>query len=469
MFIPELLWENGGVFMTKIPRIMISALSSGSGKTTVMCGILKALKNRNVNVSACKCGPDYIDPMFHKNVLGIESRNLDGFFCDENLLKLLFYNHTLNSDITVVEGVMGYYDGVSADSCFNSSYDIARVLKIPVIIVISGKGMALTAAAVIKGIVDFKNDSNIKGVILNNVSKNVYMTLKGVIERSTGVEVIGYLPYNKEYYFDSRHLGLVSPEDLNNISEKMGKLGKIAEECIDIEKIISISKGVCCINVRNDFHNYPVQSSVKIGVAFDRAFCFYYRENIELLERLGCEIIYFSPIDDSKLPTEISGVIFGGGYPELYLKELNKNNNMRLSIKKSLENGMPCLAECGGFMYLHKSIRDKENNSYDMVGVIDAETFFGGKLIRFGYIDLTLNEDCFLLKKGEKIKAHEFHYWDSTDNGNLFFAKKPTSDMGWKCMKIYKNIICGFPHIFYYSNVRFAERFVKRCREWKIL
>ena len=219
----------------KIPRIMISALNSGGGKTTVTCGILKALKNRGINVSACKCGPDYIDPMFHKNVLGIDSKNLDSFFCDENLLKSLFYNHGKNSDITVIEGVMGYYDGISVDNFRASSYDVARILKIPVVIVINGKGMALTAASIIKGLVDFKKDSNIKGVILNNISKNSYTLLKDVIEKNTEVDVIGYLPYDEEYFFESRHLGLVSPCDLGNMAQKIKKLGRAAEECIDIE------------------------------------------------------------------------------------------------------------------------------------------------------------------------------------------------------------------------------------------
>ena len=450
----------------KIPRIMISALNSGGGKTTVTCGILKALKNRGINVSACKCGPDYIDPMFHKNVLGIDSKNLDSFFCDENLLKSLFYNHGKYSDITVIEGVMGYYDGSSVDNFRASSYDVARILKIPVVIVINGKGMALTAASIIKGLVDFKKDSNIKGVILNNISKNSYTLLKDVIEKNTEVDVIGYLPYDEEYFFESRHLGLVSPCDLGNMAQKIKKLGRAAEECIDIEKIVSISENVCPISFEKIFEKYGFRNFVKIGVAFDSAFCFYYKDNIELLERLGCEIVYFSPIMDEKLPSGISGVIFGGGYPELYLEELNKNIKMRSDVKMNIENGMPCLAECGGFMYLHKTVKDKENKSYEMVGIIEAEAFFVGKLIRFGYIELTSGEDCFLLKKGEKIKAHEFHYWDSSDNGNLFLAEKPTGNRAWECVKSYKNVICGFPHIFYQDNVHFAENFVKRCEEW---
>lgn len=451
-----------------LPRVMIAGASSGSGKTTVVCGILGALKKRGIDVSACKCGPDYIDTMFHSEVMGISSKNLDKFFCGERLCEL-FYKHSKDSDITVIEGVMGYYDGIAMDSFYSSSYDIARSLDTPVILVINGKGMALTAVSIIKGIMDFKKDSNIKGVIFNNISNAVFLKLKYIVERELGIFALGYLPHTEDYAVESRHLGLVLPKDIKNIAYKIDRLAEMAEECIDIDRIVSISKESKVLHFRECEPVCAVFSNVKIGVALDDAFCFYYKDNIQLLESLGCEIVYFSPMKDKFLPEGISGVIFGGGYPELYLEELSQNREMREDIKNELEKGLPALAECGGFMYLHKTVSDKKGNPFDMVGFIDSEASFKGRLVRFGYITLKANYDSYVLKTGEKIRAHEFHYWDSSDNGELFLAEKPFWEKRWNCVHSVKNVICGYPHIFYYSNVNFIKRFVEKCAEFERL
>jgi len=458
--------KAGSCMKTNIPRIMISALGSGNGKTTVVCGILKALKNRGVNVSAFKCGPDYIDPMFHTNILGISSKNLDKFFCDDYLIRNLFFKGAKNSDIAIIEGVMGYYDGVTMDSFAASSYDIARTLKSSVVLVINAKGMAFTVISIIEGIINFRNDSNIKAIIFNNISENIYLRLKNIIESKFDIEVVGYLPYNDNYKFESRHLGLMSPFDIKNLSFKIDKLGNEAEKYIDIQRIIEIASNSQSINTEYINKN-NIKNNIKIGIALDNAFCFYYKDNIELLESLGCEIVFFSPLNDKKIPDNVSGVIFGGGYPELYCEKLSQNKEMLCDVGDKLNKGLPCIAECGGFMYLHKFIRDKENRCYNMVGIIDSEAFFCKKLVRFGYITLTAEFDSFVLKKGEKIKAHEFHYWDSGNNGNAFLAEKPSKMKSWKCIHQIKNIVCGYPHIFYYSNINFAKGFVQKCIEYR--
>lgn len=449
----------------QIPRIMISAVSSGSGKTTVVCGLLKALKNRGMNISAFKCGPDYIDPMFHTKVLGINSKNLDGFFCDKHMLNSLFTKEACKKDINIIEGVMGYYDGLAMDSYQASSYETALNTKTPVVLVVNSKGAALTIVSVIKGVMDFAKDSNIKGVILNNISPFVYESLKKVIESNINIKVLGYLPFCKEIAIDSRHLGLLTPNNIKELDNKIERLGKIAEECFDIDGIIAISKDAEPLEI----YKYDTTISakkVKIGVAYDSAFCFYYKDNIDLLEKLGCEIIYFSPLKDRYLPKDICGLILGGGYPELYCEELSANKSMIESIKNNIENGMPCLAECGGFMYLHKIMEDNYGKKYEMTNIIKASSYKKERLVRFGYITLTAQEDTFVLKKGEQIKAHEFHYWDSTCNGSSFIAQKPSGKM-WECIHSYKNLICGYPHIFYYSNTKFAERFVEKSAEYK--
>lgn len=446
--------------------VTISAISSGSGKTTVVCGILKALKNMRLKVSACKCGPDYIDTMFHTNIIGIPSKNIDSFFCDDNLLKEIFYDYSDKSDITIIEGVMGYYDGLSMGSLKASTYYISKIINSPVVLIINAKGMALTINAVIKGIMEYAKDNDIRGIILNNVSKNVYKKLKEVIESEIDIEVLGYMPFIEDCAIESRHLGLITPQEIENINKKIEKLGEVVKECINVERFIEIAKSAEKLEYKKS-KSYFYYKRAKIGIAFDKAFCFYYKDNIDVLEKLGCEIEYFSPMYDKEIPKNIDGLILGGGYPELYCDMLSDNEKMLKSVKENIEMGMPCLAECGGFMYLHKNIENAEKNKYKMVGLIDADCYKCNQLVRFGYITLCSKKDNYILKKGEEIKAHEFHYWDSTNNGNMFVAEKPEKSKNWECIYGYKNLMGGFPHIFYKSNISFVENFVKKCIEYK--
>ena len=448
----------------KIPRIMICAPKSGGGKTTAVCAILKGLEKKGVKAAACKVGPDYIDPMFHEKILGVKSVNIDGFFCDEEKMKYLFARHGENAEITVIEGVMGYYDGMSISDTKGSSYDTARILKIPVIAVIDARGMAVTAAAVVKGLKEFRSDSGIKAVILNNISEKIYYPMKECIERETGTEVIGYITKNDDYAIKSRHLGLMTPDDEYEIKRKLDILGECAVKCIDMDRLIEIAEAADDIEYKKEAIERRFEN-IRIGVSHDKAFCFLYRDNIRLLEDMGAEIVYFSPLDDKKIPENIDGMILCGGYPELYAKRIEENESMRESIKRLAENGMPIIAECGGFMYLQEKIEGDDGRMYKAVGLFGGESVRKESLVRFGYITVTAREDNYLLKKGEMIKAHEFHYYDSTDNGNLFSAEKPSGKMKWECMVKYKNVISGYPHIYYYSNTKFAENFLKKCQE----
>ena len=475
----------------KNPGFLLSAVSSNSGKTAAACGLMSAFKQKGKRVCACKCGPDYIDPMFHREVLGVDSKNLDLFFSEEEVLKEGYLRHTKDADITITEGVMGFYDGMSLDSVKGSSYDVAQTLGLPVILVINARGAAMTLAAVVKGIAEFRPDSNIRGILLNRVSAMLYPRLKEMLENELArighdeIKIVGYMPENEAFHLESRHLGLVTPQEMENLQEKVRQAGEILAKTVDLEllekiageaavwktEVIEESEKVGNLKSKND--------PVRIAVARDEAFCFYYKDNLELLESLGCELIEFSPLRDEKLPDNISGLILGGGYPELYGKQLSENQSMLTSIRKALmQEKSPCLAECGGFMYLHEEMEDADGNVWKLVGRIHGKTFPTGKLVRFGYVNLQRNLDedqIFELKErmsiadswilpGENIRAHEFHYWDSTDSGSDCLAVKPDGKRKWECIHMEENLVAGYPHLYYPSCKEFAERFVEKCR-----
>lgn len=451
---------------TKIlPRILIGAPGSGSGKTTIVCGILQALINKGLNIVSFKCGPDYIDPMFHKEALGLESRNLDLFFNDKATINYLLAKNSKDADLAVIEGVMGYYDGLAGKSYEASSYDLARVTNTPSVLVLDCKGKSVSILAEIKGFIELKADSNIKAVILNRISPMIYEEIKKLIEETLGIEVLGFMPMIKECSLESRHLGLVTAQEVGNLKEVLDTLAKQVSELIDLDKLIKIAKTAPEIEYTNP--TIACGEKVRIGVAKDKAFCFYYQDNLDLLSELGGEICYFSPLTDDKLPENLQGLYLGGGYPELYLKELESNVSMKQSLKDALSAGLPCMAECGGFMYLHEVVKDKFGHAHKMVGAIAGESFYADKLVRFGYIDMEAEKSNLLSEEGMHLKGHEFHYWDSTNSGDCFHAQKPLRKKNWKCVLGNENLYAGYPHVHFYSNIKAAERFVNICRKRK--
>lgn len=453
----------------KIPRIMIAAPASGSGKTTITCGIMEALKQKKQNIVACKCGPDYIDPMFHREVFGIPSENLDLFFCEQDILKHLFMRHATSADLTVVEGVMGYYDGLSLDADTASSYDVADKLDIPVILVVPCKGMALSVIPLILGMLEFRKDSHIRGILLNRISGMLYPRMKKMIEdelaeRGYSIPVIGYVPEHELFSLESRHLGLVMPEEVEGLRQRLHKAGELLSETVDFDLLLEIAENAPELEGQIS-EQRSVSEKVKIAVARDEAFCFYYQDNLELLKQLGCELLFFSPLHEEKVPDDAQGMLLGGGYPELYAKQLAANRKMCDSVKGKIQSGLPCIAECGGFLYLHEMLEGKDGNSYPMAGVIAGNAFRTDRLGRFGYLSLHAKADGAFLRKGEVLRGHEFHYWDSTENGTDCLAVKPQGKRSWKCVHMEGALFAGFPHIHFYSNPVFAKRFVRACRE----
>ncbi|WP_294784296.1 cobyrinate a,c-diamide synthase [uncultured Eubacterium sp.] len=463
----------------KIPRIMLAAPNSGSGKTLITCGLLQALKNKGRNLASFKCGPDYIDPLFHTRVLGVPSRNLDTYFSGRELTRTLFGTHAQQADLAVMEGVMGFYDGVAGVTLTASSWELADVTDTSVILVVNMRGMSLSVAALIQGFMQMQPESHIGGVILNQTSEFMCRQLEPVIKERCGIPVLGFVPKVTECVIESRHLGLVTPAELTDLQERIEKLAEILTDTLDLEAIIHLAEDAPDFTwtpleqfLPREYQEQSAQvkalsaETLRIGVAKDEAFCFYYEDNLDLLRMLGAETVFFSPLHDQKLPENLQGLLIGGGYPELYAKQLSENESMRRDIREKITAGMPYLAECGGFMYLHESMEDMQTCRWPMAGVLKGNAYYTGKLGRFGYVELTAKEDQMLCKNGERIKAHEFHYFDSTENGAAFYAIKPKRSRGWECIQAGNVYAAGFPHLYYYSNPRFAANFVEACRRY---
>ncbi|MEG1772989.1 MAG: cobyrinate a,c-diamide synthase [Clostridia bacterium] len=435
-------------------RILIAGTNSGCGKTTVTIAILAALKARGLDIASFKCGPDYIDPMFHRKVIGVNTHNLDPFFCEVDMLRRLFSGQA-GKDISIIEGVMGYYDGIglSGDA---STYDVSRALDAPVVLVLNAKGMSNSAGAILQGFLNYRANNNIKGVIFNDLHEKQYPIMKHIAHEA-GLNSYGFLPHISEFSIESRHLGLIMAEEIEDIKEKITVLGTFAEMHLNILDLLTLSKSTSKIEV----DKFPIRNgekSVRVAVSCDSAFSFLYMENIEMLEALGCEIAYFSPIKDKCLPENIGGLYLCGGYPELYIRELSNNVDIRKDIKDAIESGLPTIAECGGFLYLHDTL-----DGAPMVGIIRAGAYKTDKLRRFGYITLKAKKDNLLSPAGESIRAHEFHYYESMDCGDDFVAKKSGRNMTYSCIHATETLYAGFPHLYFPANTSFAKTFVRKA------
>ena len=459
-------------------KVLIAGTGSGSGKTTVTSGLLQCLVNRGLDAAAFKCGPDYIDPMFYERITGARAGNLDPFFSDEKTLRWIISRAEERSDISVIEGVMGYYDGIGFTS-EASTFSVARAVNAPVVLVINCKGMGASVGAVLKGFLDWPEitDSCIKGVIFNNMSEKLYRQAAEMAE-SMGVRPLGYLPRRAALTLESRHLGLVTAGEVADIKEKMKLIASEMEKTVDIEGIIDLAAEAPALRSdapewKKKFERQIAEDTVimargdarrvRIALASDDAFCFTYKENTALLQEAGCEIVPFSPLSDTGLPDDIDGVILSGGYPELHAAELAANEAMLEAVRQSRADGIPMIAECGGFMYLHETLEGADGELYRMAGVIPGRCFRTERLGRFGYITLKALEGGLLCPEGSELKAHEFHYWDSEHCGESFLAVKPDGSRSWKCGIMTDDMYAGFPHLFYYDSPKAAMRFIHAC------
>ena len=460
--------DTGGRGM-KIPRILLAAGSSGSGKTLITCGLLEALVERGLKTASFKCGPDYIDPMFHSRVIGTKSRNLDSFFTGSEVTKYLLTRNARDCEIAVMEGVMGFYDGVAGTTTTASAYDLAKVTDTPVILIVNSRGMSVSLAAYVKGFLEYKKDSHIKGVIFNQMSPMLYPRMKKLLEEELGVAVLGYVPKVEDCVIESRHLGLVLPDEIPELKDRLHKLAGVLEETLDIDRILELAgEAPDLLDAKPEsVTDFRLSEPVRIGVAEDEAFCFFYADNFRLLGEMGAEIVPFSPMEDKQLPDDLDGLLLYGGYPELIGKKLEQNTTMKDMIREKLKAGMPCMAECGGFMYLHEEMEGMDGNFYQMAGVIPGKAYRTPKLSRFGYVTLTQKKPALGMEDFGEIPAHEFHYFDSENCGEDFHAAKPESKRGWDCIHGTDTMLAGFPHLYYYGNPEVPKAFLKKCLAYK--
>ena len=432
-------------------QFLVAAPCSGSGKTTVTLALLAALKARGADPCAFKAGPDYIDPMFHRQALGIPSHNLDLFLSGPDTVKVLYARYAAGHGAAVCEGAMGFYDGQGLTTRA-SAWELAHTLDLPVVLVVQPKGASVTLAAQIRGLLAFRPCSHLAGVILNHCPEKLYRMLRPMLEAETGLPVLGYLPPVPEALVESRHLGLRTPGEIPGVEAKIARLAQaLVLDWSRLEALTQKAPPAAAPAAQK------AQEAVPLAVARDAAFCFAYAETLDALQQAGARLVFFSPIEDAALPEGVGGLYLPGGYPELYAQALSRNHTMRSSIARAVAQGLPTAAECGGFLYLGQSLEDPQGAVWPMAGVLPGCGTRAGHLVRFGYATLTAKTDSLLFRAGEQLPVHEFHHWDSSCNGTAFTAQK-NQNTQWDCGFASQNLYAGFPHL-YWAGTALPQRF----------
>lgn len=441
--------------------IVVAGTHSGCGKTTITLGLMAALKKKGLMVQPFKSGPDFIDAGLHRLVLNRPSRNLDLWMCGEHYVRSSYQRHSAGSDISIIEGVMGLYDGSLSTAA------LAVCLGLPVVLVVDAYGMAETAGAIVTGMRHMSVAPQFAGVIFNRVaSETHYKRLK---ESISDMPVLGYLPRDLQFEIPHRHLGLITAEDNPIAQENIDKLADAVIKHIDIDCIIQCRSGI------GHKDNSPVTcdlppATCRIAVARDRAFCFYYEDNLDLLREAGAELIFFSPLEETGLPEHIDGIYIGGGYPELQAEQLSQNRSMLSAISDWAESGGVIYAECGGLMYLSQGIWKTEDEKYKMAGVLPFETVMKKGRSRLGYREIDLRSECIVGSDNTVARGHEFHYSEireAQDQGvTLSYSVtngsgEPLPAEGYS----YKNTLASYIHLHFGSNPAIAEALINSCRK----
>ncbi|MBR4382590.1 MAG: cobyrinate a,c-diamide synthase [Selenomonadaceae bacterium] len=444
--------------LNNLPRLIISATQSGSGKTTITTGLLIALKNRGLNVQPCKVGPDYIDTGWHALACGKPSHNLDSLLVGANNLQKIFTDAARDADISVIEGVMGLFDGTR--NGHGSTAEIAKLLDAPVILVVDAKSMGASAAAIALGFREFDKSVKLAGVILNRLGSDSHAKLIVDALDKLGIKVFGAIRRNDEFKLPERHLGLV-PTTENFSADVLKKICAAVENQVDVDALIDIARNSKPLETFT--RDEKIFHVVKIAVARDAAFNFYYDASLNVLEQFGAQIIFFSPLEDESLPAEVDGLIIGGGFPEMFAAQLERNKKIRNEIFRAAKDGLPIFAECGGFMYLMNRLVDFDGKSFEMCGVLDGSATMTRKLQRVGYVEAELFADCVLGSSGEKFFAHEFHYSTADVAENIFACKRLRTGENFTAGVSVKNVAASYLHLHFAGCPRLAKNFVEAC------
>lgn len=464
--------HSGMAASSSTRRLVIAGTGSGAGKTTVTIGLMAALKRRGHVVQGFKCGPDYIDPTYHTAVTGRVSRNLDSWMLDPHTMQEIFVRGSHGADISIIEGVMGMYDGKDPRSDRGSTAEISILTKSPVLLVISAQSMARSAAAIVKGFQLLNTEARIVGVIANKVgSEGHYKIVKTAIEQECGIPVVGYLKRESDLEIPERHLGLVPSVERGELNPLFDRLAELMAETVDLEQIWALAEAEPFYVEPRMFAQVPLRESgpddrIKIAVAKDQAFHFYYPENFELLQACGAELLFFSPLAGQPVPEEADGLYIGGGFPEEFAAELSRDEAVLRSFREAISSGLPTLAECGGFMYLTDAIETTDRSVYPMVGLIRGKVTMQKRLAALGYREITGTQQNFLIGPGEQAKGHEFHYSTFAAEAEHPHAYETKGLRGTKSEGYAKdNLVAGYTHLHFASNPELAKRWVERCRE----
>ncbi|WHY83911.1 cobyrinate a,c-diamide synthase [Neobacillus novalis] len=453
-------------------RIVIAGTGSGVGKTTLTIGLMSALKKSSLTVQGFKCGPDYIDPSYHSAVTNRASRNLDSWMLTHDSVLDIFAHGSQCADISIIEGVMGFFDGKSPETNEGSTAEISMITKSPVLLVVNCESMARSAAAIVKGFQLFDEGPNIVGVIANKVgSEGHFQLVKKAIEQECHIPVIGYLKRELEIEIPERHLGLIPSIERGELDPFFDQLGELVLETINIDKLLELATAEpLMVKNESSFFNTKKETVVKIAVAKDQAFNFYYPENLEILEANGAEIVYFSPLEDEEVPEDVDGLYLGGGFPEEFAQVLEGNSLAKRSVRRLIERGIPTLAECGGFMYLTESIETTEKKKYKMVGVIPGSVQMQANLAALGYREITGQNDNFLLNS-LTARGHEFHY--SSFQSAVKDVPYAYETKGMRGVSkegyIIHQVVAGYTHFHFGSCPKMVENWIEKCVEFKLI
>lgn len=449
--------------------LVIAGTHSGVGKTTVATGIMAVLCRKGYKVQPFKVGPDYIDPSYHSAVCGLPSRNLDTWLLERAAVVELFRRAMTNKELAVVEGVMGLFDGFRGEDEEGSTAHVAKLLRLPVILVVDAWAAARSVGALALGFKNFDPHIELAGVILNGIAGERHLEFVKPSLEKAGVTLLGYLPKRPDLRLPERHLGLIPTVEGRVSVEFYGRLAEQVERTIDVDRILRLA-GPIDLSEPDSSLLFPAAhraAKVAIAVARDKAFNFYYPDSLDLLEAWGAEIVSFSPLEDRELPSGVGGVYIGGGFPELYARELSENSTMRCSLQKAAQRGLPIYAECGGLMYLGESIEDSEGNSYPMAAVFPYRSSMKGSKLTLGYRNVSALDDNPLMSKGESVRGHEFHLsvlqGGSRGSSAYDVLDQPGRKEGFRV----RNTMVSYIHLHLGSKRSLAPSFVDFCAAWR--